>query len=160
MIVRVQRVPFFQRSDRLLRLQGVSVIALGVTVLTLWNPLTRPGPNVCLLRQAVGLPCPLCGMTRGVALCLRGHFHEASWFNPLAAPLLVLAILLAGKWAIEFASGRRFELTTPRWLVRGCIHAAYLILLVNWIYLLSYRREDPFLTTWLGQIWTNLTGGT
>jgi hypothetical protein len=159
MIVRIQRVPFLHRSDRLLRLHGFSAIALGVSALVVWNPLTQPGPTVCLLRNAVGLPCPLCGMTRGVALCLRGHFHEASQFNPLAAPVLVLALFLAVKWAIEFADGRRFEATMPRWLTRGRIHAAYLILIANWIYLLIYRREDPFLTTWLGQVWTNLTGG-
>ncbi|MGH7226554.1 MAG: DUF2752 domain-containing protein, partial [Gemmataceae bacterium] len=118
MIVRVQRQPFRDRSERLLRLQGFSLIALGVTTLVIWNPLTRPGPRICLLRQTVGLPCPLCGMTRGVALCLRGRFDEASRFNPLAGPVLVLAVMLAVKWAIEFASGRRIEVLFPSWISR------------------------------------------
>jgi hypothetical protein len=158
MIVRVQRQPFRDRSDRLLRLQGVSLIALGVATLLVWDPLTQPGPRVCLLRHAVGLPCPLCGMTRGVALCLRGRFHEASLFNPLAGPILVLAVVLAVKWAIEFASGRRFEMHLPVWISRRFFQAASLVVLGNWIYLLIYRREDPFVTTLLGQLWTALRG--
>lgn len=158
MIVRVQREPFRDRSERLLRLQGFSLIALGVSTLVLWNPLTQPGPRLCLLRHAVGLPCPLCGMTRGVALCLRGRFEEASQFNPLAAPVLLLALGLAIKWAIEFVRGRHFKVLVPAWVSRQWLQAAFLLVLVNWIYMLIYRREDPFLTTWLGQLWTALTG--
>lgn len=158
MIVRVQRRPFRDRSERLLRLQGFSLIALGVTTLIIWNPLTQPGPRMCLLRQAVGLPCPLCGMTRGVSLCLRGHFDEASLFNPLAGPILVLAVVLALKWAIEFASGRRFAVLLPACLSRRVLHVVAIIVLINWVYMLIYRREDPFLTTWLGQLWAAMTG--
>ena len=158
MIVRVQREPFRDRSERLLRLQGFSLIALGVATLVIWNPLTHPGPRLCALRHAVGLPCPLCGMTRGVALCLRGQFHDASRFNPLAGPVMVLAIGLAVKWAIEFASGQRLQVLLPEWISRRLLHVAFSLVLVNWIYMLIYRREDPFVTTWLGQLWTTFTG--
>lgn len=153
MIVRVQRQPMLHRSDRLLRLQGFSLIALGTATLAIWNPLTQPGPKVCLLRHAVGLPCPLCGMTRGIALCLRGRFDEASLYNPLAGPVLAVAALLAVKWAIEFASGRRFDVIVPHGLARRLYQATFLLLLGNWIFLMIYRREDAFVTTWLGQLW-------
>jgi len=159
MIVRIHKRPFDHSSQRRFRLQAAGVIALGVGVLAVWNPLARPGPKVCLLRHAVGLPCPLCGMTRGVALCLRGQPFEATHFNPLAVPVLVLAVLLAVTWAMEFATGRRFEVIVPSWLWRSLTCAAWVVLLANWAYLLIYRREDPFATTWLGQLWTNLTGG-
>lgn len=158
MIVRVERQPFRDRSDRLLRLHGCGLIALGVTALAVWNPVTQPGPRVCLLRHAVGLPCPLCGMTRGVALCLRGRFHEASLINPLAGPVLLLALVLVVKWILEFTSGRRFAVALPRWVSRALFRAAVLLLLINWIYLLIYRREDPFFTTWLGQLWKAISG--
>lgn len=158
MIVRVQHRPFRDRSERMLRLQGFSLIALGVTTLIIWNPVTQPGPRMCMLRHAVGLPCPLCGMTRGVSLCLRGRFDEASLLNPLAGPVLVLAVVLAVKWAIEFASGRRIAVLLPARISRRVIPIAAVVVLVNWIYLLIYRREDPFLTTWLGQLWAVMTG--
>jgi hypothetical protein len=159
MIVRIHRRPFDNPSQRRFRLQAAGLIALGVGVLVVWDPLTQPGPKVCLLRHAVGLPCPLCGMTRGVALCLRGHPFEAARFNPLAVPMLVLGMLLAIVWAIEFAMGRRFAVVVPSWLWRGLTCAFWGVVLASWAYMLIYRREDPFATTWLGQLWTNLTGG-
>jgi hypothetical protein len=158
MIVRIESQPLRQASQRALRVQGVSLIALGVGVLAVWNPVTRPGPKICLLRHAVGLPCPLCGMTRGLSLCLHGHPGEASLFNPLAVPVLLLAAVLAVKWAVEFVTGRNFTMTvTPR-LGRGLAIAGYLLFFANWTYMLIYRREDPFATSWLGQFWTWMTG--
>jgi hypothetical protein len=158
MIVRIEARPFRQASQRASRIQGVSLISLGVGILAVWNPVTRPGPTICLLRHAVGLPCPLCGMTRGLALCLRGHPVEASLFNPLAVPVLLLAAVLAVKWAVEFVAGRSFQVTVPRCLGRGLAVAGYLLVLANWTYMLTYRREDPFAASWLGQFWTWVTG--
>ena len=157
MIVRIRQTPLTQRSDRLLRLQGVGLITLGVAVLAIWNPLTRPGPKICMLRHAVGLPCPMCGMTRGIALCLRGRFHEGSLFNPLSGPALLLFALLAIKWSVEYIIGRRFDAIVPRWLARGLMPAFFVLILANWVYLLIWRREDPFAATWLGQVWNSFT---
>jgi len=158
MIVRFHTAPLVKRADRMLRLQGVGIIALGVAILSIWNPLTQPGPKVCWFRHAVGLPCPSCGMTRGVSLCLRGNFHEGSLFNPLAGPVLVLAVLLAFKWGIEFVCGRRLQVDMPRWLWRSLFVAGFFLVLANWIYMLTYRREDPFSASWLGQLWSLFAG--
>jgi hypothetical protein len=158
MIVRIRRSSILPRSERLLRLQGVSLIALGTATLLIWNPLTQPGPKVCLLRHLVGLPCPLCGMTRGVALCLRGSLREALLFNPLAVPVLVLAMVMAVVWIIEFVGGRRFDVHAPPWLRRGLSHTILLLFLMNWAFLVAYRREDLFETTWIGQLWTVFAG--
>lgn len=158
MIVHIHREPLATPWERALRLQGFGVVSLGFSILAVWNPVTQPGPTICLLRRAVGLPCPLCGMTRGVALCLRGHPIEASLFNPLTLPVLVLAVALAGKWALEFATGRRFDATLPPRLQRCLVYLGYGLLAVNWVYMLVYRREDPFTATWLGQLWTLVIG--
>jgi hypothetical protein len=72
--------------------------------------------------------------------------------------VLLLAVVLAVKWAIDFASGRRLEVLLPSWASRRLIQAVSLFVLVNWVYLLIYRREDPFVTTLLGQLWTAMTG--
>jgi hypothetical protein len=158
MIVRIERRPFQHPWQRRFRLRAAGFIALGVGILAVWNPLAQPGPRVCLLRNATGLPCPLCGMTRGVALCLRGQPLDAAHFNPLAGPVLVLAVLLAVNWLIEFGTGRRNEVVMPSWLRRTLIVAGWTVFLLNWAYMLIYRREDPFDTTWLGQLWSNVTG--
>jgi len=72
---------------------------------------------------------------------------------------VLLALFLAVRWAIEFANRRRFEVEKPPWLNRAIVRVIYLLFIANWIYLLLYRREDPFGTSWLGLWWANLTGG-
>lgn len=139
-------------AQRLGRLQRLSIAALGLTVLAVWDPLAHPGPKLCLLRHAVGLPCPLCGLTRGVSLGLRGHFAEASSYNPLAIPILVFALLLGVKWGVEYAAGRQVEVSCSRrvrLLLAGAVHVA---ILAAWAYLLMCRREDDFAGCWLGRL--------
>jgi hypothetical protein len=144
--------PFAHPAERLGRLQRLSLVLLGLAVLVVWDPVARPGPKVCLLRHAVGLPCPLCGLTRGASSGLRGRFLEAASFNPLALPLLVFAVLLAVKWGVEYATGRRFEVPTSRRTRRAALVVVSLALLAVWVYLLLYRREDDFAACWLGRL--------
>jgi hypothetical protein len=47
----------------------------------------------CLFQRAFGVPCPACGMTRGVLLTLHGHVVDALSVNP-AAPVLTLGVVL------------------------------------------------------------------
>jgi hypothetical protein len=47
----------------------------------------------CLFQRAFGVPCPICGMTRGVLLTLHGHVTDALRVNP-AAPVLTLGVVL------------------------------------------------------------------
>jgi hypothetical protein len=49
----------------------------------------------CLFRRAFGLPCPACGMTRGVLLTLHGHITDALRVNPAAVVLTLGVILFA-----------------------------------------------------------------
>jgi hypothetical protein len=138
-----------QRSRRLLLL-GCALIGWGTALL--WNPITQPGPVCCLLRRSVGLPCPMCGMTRGVALCVRGRVFEATWYNPLAGPLCLLALTLCLKWMFEVASKQSVTVVLrPAWNT-GLWALLYSAVLVSWVYLLIYRREDDFASTWLGQM--------
>lgn len=153
MIVRVRTRPFDRERDRAARLPWIVLAGLAVLGVWLWNPVARPGPVLCLSRLAFALPCPLCGATRGVALCLRGQPVEGSLYNPLAAPALVLAVLLVARWSYEYVHGREVALVWHRpWqtIVLVLVHA---IVLAAWAYLLLYRREDDFASSWLGQIW-------
>jgi disulfide bond formation protein DsbB len=47
----------------------------------------------CLFQRIFGVPCPICGMTRGVLLTLQGHVSDALRLNP-AAPALTLGVVL------------------------------------------------------------------
>ena len=139
-------------SHRIGRLQWLGCALAGFAVLAVWNPVAHPGPKCCLLRWAVGLPCPLCGMTRGMALCERGRFLEATVYNPLAVPVFLLALALCAKWAYEFAMNKSVEVVLrPAWR-RGAWAAVCAVMLAGWAYLLAFRREDDFAATWLGQL--------
>jgi hypothetical protein len=60
----------------------------------------RTGPDLCLLHRATGLPCPGCGVTRGLMHLSHGEWSEALGANPwvlvvwplLAAMALSLAV--------------------------------------------------------------------
>lgn len=52
----------------------------------------------CAFRETTGLPCPGCGMTRGMSALVRGHWRDALHFHPFA-PLFAIAaaiMLLSG----------------------------------------------------------------
>jgi Protein of unknown function (DUF2752) len=138
-----------QWTSRFVTLGG-AMFGLGVAVA--WNPIAHPGPKCCLLRMSVGLPCPMCGMTRGVCLCVRGHFLEASWYNPLAVPFVMLVAALCVKWIFEIASNWHVALVLrPAWN-KSLWGGLYIAVLSSWVYLLMFRREDDFASTWLGQM--------
>ena len=144
--------PFSQPSQSSSRLVLLGCALLGFGVAAAWNPLAHPTPVCCLLRRSVGLPCPMCGMTRGVALCVRGRFLEATWYNPLAVPLCLFASMLCLKWIFEIINRKTITITLrPAWNT-GLWTCLYAALLASWVYLLIYRREDDFASTWLGQM--------
>jgi hypothetical protein len=144
--------PFATPRERGSRLFLFSLAVLGLVLLLAWDPLAHPGPRCCGLRNAFGLPCPTCGMTRGVSLALHGRFAEATRYNPLTVPCIALFAVLGVKWAYEYVKGRRL---VPNIGPRGRLAfwaAVAVIILANWVYLLTYRREDPFASSWLGQV--------
>lgn len=144
--------PCSHPTHRASRLQLLGCALLGFGVAAVWDPLAHPGPKSCLLRLLVGLPCPVCGMTRGVCLCVRGRFLEATWYNPLAVPFVLAALVLCAKWTYEFTTKRSVEIVLrPPWRT-GVWVGLFAALLAAWAYLLVYRREDEFAATWLGHM--------
>lgn len=55
----------------------------------------------CPLRTLTGIPCPLCGSTRGVIAAVHGHIGHALALNPASIGVLVLALLLVAGWRVE-----------------------------------------------------------
>lgn len=64
----------------------------------------------CPLRTLTGVPCPLCGSTRGVIAAVHGDIGDALTLNPAAIGVLVLAGLLLAGWRIE-------RLRVPVWVI-------------------------------------------
>lgn len=65
------------------------------------------GP-ACPLRSLTGVPCPFCGMTRGVTDMLHGDVVHALALNPGSVLLVVAAVLLLVRW-------RRVRVQVPAW---------------------------------------------
>lgn len=152
MIVRLRLRPFDSPRERAGRLPLIVLVGLAYLVLCLWNPVSTPGPVLCMSRLAIAVPCPFCGATRGVALCLRGEPMLATWFNPMSAPVAALGLMLLGLWSYEYVSNRMVEVRWKRpWRV-VFFTTMYLSIVAAWVYLLVWRREDDFAQSWLGQI--------
>jgi hypothetical protein len=151
MIVRVRLRRFASQRDRAARLPWIVLAGLAYLALCLWNPVSAPGPVLCLARLAFAVPCPLCGATRGVALCLRGRPLEASAYNPLSAPAALLGAALIALWSYEYVSGREVTLVWRRPWRLVFLVVAHAAVVAAWAYLLVFRREDDFAASWLGR---------
>ena len=82
---------------RPLRVAAVALVP--VAFLVSWLPLDVV-PR-CPLRSLTGVPCPLCGSTRGVVAAVHGHLGHALALNPASLLVLALAAMLVLGWRIE-----------------------------------------------------------
>jgi hypothetical protein len=69
----------------------------------------------CPLRSLTGIPCPLCGMTRGVEALVHGDVVGSLRLNPGALLLVVAAVVALGYMLVQ----RRARSVTGSWSVRG-----------------------------------------
>ncbi len=70
-------------------LAGYSWVFLNYFLLKVNNPT----PDVCLFRQATGIPCPSCGTTHAVLSIAKGNFRQAVNENILGFPVILMLML-------------------------------------------------------------------
>ena len=110
---------------------AVSALALKPLWLAV-TPFLRP----CVFRSLTGIPCPTCGTTRATAAFLDGHLMAAFAANPLASAaglLFVVGAPMATLWAILRWPVPTLPTPLPRWMRIGGV----LLLIVNWLYVIS-----------------------
>jgi hypothetical protein len=110
-----------------LRFAGAAMLGIAAIRPTLSAvPLGPP----CPLRTVTGIPCPFCGMTRGVTALVHGHVSAAFSFNPGAFLIVAMAIALLIAW---------------RWQrVRIPVWAVFLFFALLWAYqLFKYSTGRP-----------------
>jgi hypothetical protein len=66
-------------------------LLLGATVQPF---LPGPGGLPCPMREIIGVPCPLCGMTTSVVATVHGHIGDALAANPAGVVAVAIAIVL------------------------------------------------------------------
>jgi hypothetical protein len=91
---------------RELRIAGAAM--LGIAAVRPLVPVEFVPP--CPLRTVTGIPCPLCGMTRGVTALVHGDFAQALLMNPASYLVVALAVLLFVQW-------RTKRVVIPVWLI-------------------------------------------
>ncbi len=113
-----------------------SIFAVGGLLLAgwLWSGLPTP---LCPLHALTGIPCPTCGMTRGLHCLLHGNPEAAFLFNPLIM-IILGGLVLYLVYAAVVVSAR---LPRLRWEALSTRTRAFLRMLIvffiaiNWIYL-------------------------
>ena len=117
-----------------------SVLLAGGLIALGWLALGLPTP-LCPLHAVTGIPCPTCGMTRGLGSLLHGHPAGAFLFNPLMMVTLLgagLYLLYAGVVVIGQFPRLRWEPLSRRASV--CVRVAVALLIAaNWIYLMCAK---------------------
>ena len=105
-----------------------------------WLDLGLPTP-FCPLHALTGIPCPTCGMTRGLVCLLQGQIEEALLFNPLMMVALLSALLYllyAGVVVIGRLPRLRWEPLSQTAAI--CVRIGVVLLIaVNWIYLMCAK---------------------
>lgn len=65
-------------------------IMIGICVI--FGSMNAVWGTICPLRMMTGFPCPACGMTRALLLCLQGKFVEAFHMHPVYPAIIFLAV--------------------------------------------------------------------
>jgi len=89
-------------------LRGIGVAMLGVAAVRPLVPFEFVPP--CPLRTLTGVPCPLCGMTRGVTAAVHLEFGRAVFLNPGSIAAVVISLLVLLAW-------RTKRVKIPVWVV-------------------------------------------
>lgn len=105
----------------------------------LWSGLPTP---LCAFHTLTGLPCPTCGMTRGLHCLLLGDPVSAFLFNPLGM-IVLLGLVLYLLYTVIVVTARlsrlRWEPLTQQAKYALRITIALLVLL-NWAYLIVHEK--------------------
>ncbi len=109
-------------------------IALAVTAVTLQYA-TGDDTSLCGFKRLTGVPCPTCGLARGLLALLDGHPVRAWTYNPLLFSVLGI---LAGALAFRAACGRTIRVRLTRAQRVAAWTAGIGALAANWAYLIVW----------------------
>jgi uncharacterized protein DUF2752 len=91
---------------------------------------------ICPFRAATGLPCPLCGGTRAIALLAHGDGSFLSYGAVWALVALIAAV--GGVAGIALAGIRRDRWSAGRVPPRGWVAAGAAVVALAWAYALAH----------------------
>src|ERR1700686_377389 len=88
------------------RYAGRDAVLIAIPLLGALVPISwlERAPGLCLFKRVTGRPCWGCGMTRAIALLLRGRVRKAIRQNPR---VMIVGPLLGYLWLKELGRSRR-----------------------------------------------------
>ena len=102
-----------RRAYRFLCLATALALAEGVALLVLLPAIVRSVPFLakawsrpCVFKAAFGVPCPLCGVTRSLALLAQGRWADSLSMNPLGLMTVAGGAAVIGVFLACAVSGR------------------------------------------------------
>jgi len=100
---------------RPLRLAGGAILGIAAA-----RPLVADGHLgfACPLRSVTGVPCPFCGMTRGVTALVHGDVARAALLNPGSVLIVFASLTLLVMWRVP-------RVTVPAWSVPMVVAALW-----------------------------------
>jgi hypothetical protein len=100
--------------------------ACGFALALGWAPGHADGGIACALREATGIACPTCGMTRATALLAGGEWAAAAATHPWALLLPAQAMAAWAAWGLWLAGrlAERPDHWTPRVVAANAIALA------------------------------------
>ena len=122
------------RSERLAAAAWTFLVALAALDATRLLPFAcfESAPPACLFHAATGLPCPGCGMARGLLAALEGRWGASLSLHPLALPLLAVWTAWLAWGLLNLARGRGFSRGFPDllagargWAALGVVLSVY-----------------------------------
>jgi hypothetical protein len=89
-------------------LRAIGALGLGIVfVVSFMLKPSGAGLSTCAFRNAFGIPCPGCGLTRSFAAISHGFFGAAFRMHPLGPAIYAGFALYMVKWAAEAVLHRR-----------------------------------------------------
>jgi hypothetical protein len=100
-------------------------------------------PEICVLKQATGLPCPGCGLTRSWVALAQGDlstslgFHRFGWLVMIYA---MLQVLRHGAWLL--LQTRQLAIERLGAILDRAIIPLGALLVVNWVWVLAIELRS------------------
>ena len=100
---------------------------------------TKPGLQICVLKNTVGLPCPSCGTTRSVLHLLHGDLSTALLMNPFGIFALLGMVVLPFWILYDYLNAKRTLWTYYLQFINTFSNKKFslfviVLVLLNWIW--------------------------
>ena len=128
-LVRVPSRPFWPAWAIIVGLAWLALVCADVYISNRFDHEIQ----LCLFKKVTSVPCPTCGITRGIIHGLQGHFITAWQCNPLLFSLGVLFLIIT---IIRGIFGRAVRISLSLNEHRFAWIIAILLVLINWVYII------------------------